>query len=192
MRKIVASEFITLDGVVEAPGPGDNTLPDKKGWVMPYTNDEVGGFIVSQMDASDAMLLGRRTYQDFAAFWPQAPADDPFGGRMNNQTKYVVSNTLDKAEWTNTTLINGDIPAELTNLKQQPGKDIAVTGSPGLVRSLLQYNLLDELILLLCPVVLGVGKRLFYESSETKVLELVDSKTISSGMIILTYRPASK
>jgi dihydrofolate reductase len=192
MRKIMAAEFITLDGVVEAPGSGDTTLPNKKGWSEPFMSEEIGMTIMGQMDASDAMLLGRKTYQDFAIFWPNVPEGDPFGDRMNNQTKYVVSTTLQKADWKNSTLINGDIPAEITKLKQQPGKNISVTGSPSLVRSLLQYDLLDELQLLLCPVVLGVGKRLFQEGNDTKVLKLVNSKTFSSGAVILNYRPASK
>lgn len=192
MRKIFAAEFITLDGVVEAPGSGDTTLPDKRGWSEPFMTEEIGMTIMSQMDASDAMLLGRKTYQDFAAFWPSVPDEDPFGNRMNNQAKFVVSTTLDKAEWKNSTLIKGDIPAEISRLKQQPGQNISITGSPTLVRSLLQYDLLDELQLLLCPVVLGVGKRLFQEGNDTRILKLVDSKTFSSGAVLLTYQPASK
>jgi dihydrofolate reductase len=192
MRKIVAAEFITLDGVVEAPGSGDTTLPDKKGWSMPYTDEAVVNVIFGQMDASDAMLLGRTTYEGFATFWSAMPEDNPIAQRMNNQNKYVVSTTLDKADWTNSTLIKGDVAAELTKLKQQPGKNISITGSPTLVRSLLQIDLLDELQLLLCPVVLGVGKRLFQEGNDTKLLKLVDSKTFSSGMVLLTYQPASK
>jgi len=109
MRKIVASLFITLDGVVEAPGTGDTTLPEKRGWSMPFMNDDVGQVIGAGMANTDAMLLGRRTYQGFAAFWPNVPADDPFGQIMNNQTKYVVSTTLDKAEWKNSHLIKAGL-----------------------------------------------------------------------------------
>jgi dihydrofolate reductase len=145
MRKIRAAEFITLDGVVEAPGSGDTTLPDKKGWSMPYMTEEIGMTIMSQMDASDAMLLGRTTYESFAAFWSAMPEDNPIAQRMNNQNKYVVSTTLEKADWKNSTLINGDIPAEIAKMKGQSGKNISITGSPTLVRSLLQYDLLDEL-----------------------------------------------
>src|SRR5688572_17026754 len=124
MRKINAALFITLDGVVEAPGSGDTTLPEKRGWSMPFMSEEVGQVIMGSMGNSDAMLLGRRTYQDFAAYWSNVPADDPFGQFMTNQTKYVVSTTLDKAEWNNSHLIRGDVAAELNKLKQQPGKDI--------------------------------------------------------------------
>ena len=109
MRKLTSGIFITLDGVVEAPGPGDTTLPDKRGWSMPFTDDEVGGFIMGGMASSDAMLLGRKTYQDFAAFWSAQPEDDFVAGQMNNQNKFVVSTTLDKVDWKNSTLLKGDL-----------------------------------------------------------------------------------
>src|SRR5690349_16427908 len=125
MRKLNAALFITLDGVVEAPGPGDTTLPEKRGWSMPFTDDEVGQVIGAGMANSDAMLLGRKTYEAFADFWPKVPADDPFGQFMNNQTKYVVSATLDKATWKNSHLIKGNVTTELNKLKQRPGKDIS-------------------------------------------------------------------
>jgi dihydrofolate reductase len=189
MRKIIAAEFITLDGVVEAPGSGDTTLPDKRGWSMPYTNDEVIQVIFGQMDASDAMLLGRTTYEGFATFWSAMPADNPIAQRMNNQNKYVVSTTLQKADWTNSTLIKGDVAAELTKLKQQPGKNIAITGSGTLVFSLLQMGLVDELQLMVCPVILGVGKRLFQEGFDTQTLKLINAQSFSSGMVLLTYHP---
>jgi dihydrofolate reductase len=192
MRQIIAGLFITLDGVVEAPGEGDTTLPDKRGWSMPFMNEEVGMSIVSQMDANDAMLLGRTTYEAFAAFWPNVPEDDFFGQRMNNGKKYVVSNTLDNATWKNSTLIKGNLVEEITRLKQQPGKDIGMTGSGTLVASLLEHDLLDQLNLLLCPVVLGVGKRLFEAGSPTKTLKLVEAKSFKTGMVSLTYQPERK
>jgi dihydrofolate reductase len=190
MRKIIASNFITLDGVVEAPGSGDTTLIDKRGWSEPFMNHEVGGVIMGGMAASDTMLLGRRTYQDFAAFWPNMPSDDPIAQQMNGVAKVVVSNTLDKAEWNNTRLINANVAEELAKLKQQPGKNISVVGSGTLIRSLIQYGLLDELQLMLCPVVLGVGKRLFTEGVDTKTLKLVNSQAFSTGMVFLAYAPA--
>src|SRR4051794_3218641 len=180
MRKVVAGLFISLDGVVESP----------EKWHFPYFNDEMGEDVGSQMAASDVMLLGRVTYQEFAAFWPSASADDPMGARMNNTPKYVVSTTLDKAEWKNSTLINGNVAEEITELKQQPGKDIDVTGSATLVRWLLQNDLLDELQLLVHPVVVGGGKRLFTDGGTLKKLKLVDSKTFSTGVLSLTYQPA--
>ncbi len=189
MRKINGALFITLDGVVEAPGPGDTTLPEKRGWSMPFMSDEVGQMIGAAMATSDAMLLGRKTYQDFAAFWPNVPEDDPFGGMMNNQTKYVVSTTLDKAAWKNSHLIKGNIAEELNKLKQQPGQDINIVGSGTLVRSLLKADLVNELQLMLCPVVLGVGKRLFDGADFTKSMKVLEAKSFSSGMIYLRLQP---
>ncbi len=189
MRKINAALFITLDGVVEAPGPDDSTLPDKRGWSMPYMSDEVGQVIGAGMATSDAMLLGRRTYENFAAFWPNVPADDPFGQVMNNQTKYVVSTSLAKAEWKNSHLINGDVAAELTKLKQQPGKDINIVGSGTLARSLIEADLVDELQLMLCPVVLGVGNRLFADADYTKSMKVLEARAFDSGMIYLRFQP---
>jgi dihydrofolate reductase len=189
MRKINAALFITLDGVVEAPGTGDTTLPEKRGWSMPFTSDEVGQVIGAGMATSDAMLLGRKTYQNFAAFWPTVPEDDPFGGMMNNQTKYVVSTTLNKAEWKNSHLIKGNVTEELKKLKQQPGKDINTVGSGTLVRSLLKADLVDELQLLLCPIVLGVGKRLFDSADFTKSMKVLEARSFDSGMIYLRLQP---
>ncbi|MEV1246253.1 dihydrofolate reductase family protein [Nonomuraea sp. NPDC050022] len=178
MRKIVAGLFISLDGVVESP----------EKWHFPYFNDEMGEIVGSQMEQADVMLLGRRTYQEFAAHWPQQdPADNPFADRMNNTPKYVVTNTLDTAEWQNTTIIKGDVVAGLTKLKERPGKDIGITGSAALVRSLLADGLLDELRLLVHPIVVGSGKRLFEEGTGQIPLQLADSRTLSTGVLSLTY-----
>jgi dihydrofolate reductase len=192
MRKLNAALFITLDGVVEAPGASDTTLPEKRGWSMPYMNDDVGQVIGASMATSDAMLLGRRTYQDFAAFWPKVPADDPFGQFMNNQTKYVVSTTLNKAEWKNSHLIKGDVAAELNKMKQQPGQDINIVGSGTLTRSLIEADLVDELQLMLCPVVLGVGKRLFDGHPVTTAMKVLEARAFDSGMIYLRLQPEKK
>ncbi len=180
MRKIVAGLFITLDGVVESP----------QNWQMSYFNDEMGAAVGGLMAAADTMLLGRVTYQEFASFWPGAPADDPFTAQMNDTPKYVVSTTLDTVEWKNSTLINGNIAEEITKLKQQPGKNIGITGSATLVRSLLRDNLLDELVLMVHPIVVGSGKRLFEDMGEQVMLTLVDSQTFSTGVLSLTYTPA--
>lgn len=192
MRKIISGLFMTLDGVVEAPGSGDTTLPDKRGWSEPYMNDEVGMSILGAMQKADALLLGRKTYQDFANLWPSVLDDDPFGKIMNSIPKYVVSTTLEKPQWNNSKLINGNVMDEISRLKQQPGQDINMTGSGTLVQWLLQHDLLDELQLLVCPVVLGIGKRLFNEGVETKALKLVDAKPFDSGMVRLTYQPDRK
>ena len=192
MRKLTAGIFITLDSVYEAPGADDTTLAGKRGWSMPYTDEEVGGFIMNGMASSDAMLLGRNTYQNFAAYWGPLGDDNPIASAMNNQKKYVVSTTLDKVDWKNATLLKGDPVQAIIQLKQQPGKDISIVGSGTLVQSLLQLELIDELSLLICPVILGVGKRLFKEGVETKLLKPIGSKTYGSGMTILTLQPDKK
>jgi dihydrofolate reductase len=182
VRKIVAGLFISLDNVYEAP--------DK--WHFPYFNDEMGAAVDEQMSASDTMLLGRVTYQEFAGYWPQQTSQDiDIADYMNNTPKIVVSNTLDSVdEWQNSTLLKGNVAEELTKLKQQPGKNIGMTGSGTLVRSLLRDGLLDELRLLVHPIVVGSGKRLFEGGIGQTPLKLVDSKTFSTGVLSLTYQPA--
>jgi dihydrofolate reductase len=184
LRKIVSGLFISLDGVYEAPDQ----------WHFPYFNDEMGAAVQSQMDAADAMLLGRVTYQEFAGYWPHQTDDVELGEYMNNIPKYVVSTTLDNVDdWQKSTLINGNnVAEELIRLKQQPGKNIGITGSGTLVRSLLRDNLLDELHLLVHPIVVGKGKRLFTDEAEPKGLKLVDSKTFSTGVLSLTYQPEAQ
>ena len=182
MRKVVASELVSLDGVMESP----------EVWAFSYSNDEMAEANASGMADSDAMLLGRVTYQEFASYWPyQNSADQPFTHYLNNTPKFVVSTTLkEPLEWQNSTLIKGDVAEEVSRLKRQPGKDIGIVGSGTLVRSLLADGLLEELTLMVHPVVLGSGKRLFEEGGDQKALELVDSKTFSTGVLYLTYRPA--
>jgi dihydrofolate reductase len=182
MRKVIVVEFVSLDGVMESP----------EKWHFPYFNDEMGEAIGAAMAAADAMLLGRVTYQEFAAYWPGVSSEDqPFADHMNNTPKYVVSTTLEEPlEWQNSALIKGNLPEEISKLKQQPGKNIAITGSATLVQSLVQDDLLDELGLMVHPVVLGSGKRLFEQGGgDPKALTLVDSKTFSTGVVYLTYQP---
>ena len=180
MRKIVAGLFVSLDGVIEAP----------EQWHFPYFNDEMGAAVAAQMAAADTMLLGRRTYQEFAAYWQHQGSDVPGADQMNNTPKLVVSTTLDRVEWQNSTLIKGNVVEELTRLKQQPGKNIGITGSATLVRSLLRDKLLDELQLLVHPIVVGSGKRLFEDMGERVALKLVAAQTFSTGVLALTYEPA--
>lgn len=170
MRKIVAGLFLTLDGVMEAP----------EQWQFPSFNDEMREAVGEKMATADTMLLARRTYEEFAAFWPNQTSEVPFADEMNNTPKYVVSNTLGTVAW------------QVTELKQQPGKNINITGSATLVRSLLGHGLLDELDLLVCPVVVGKGRRLFEDGGEQLGLKLVDSKTLSTGVLSLTYAPAGR
>jgi len=182
VRKVVAWELVSLDGVMQSP----------EEWAFSYSNDEMAEANASGMAASDAMLFGRVTYEEFAAFWPyQNSADPPFTDYLNSVPKFVVSTTLEEPlEWQNSTLIKGNVAEEIRELKRQPGKDITILGSGTLVRSLLQDDLLDELGLMVHPVVLGSGKRLFEEGGDQKSLELVDSKTFGTGVLYLTYRPA--
>jgi dihydrofolate reductase len=182
MRKVVASEFVSLDGVVEAP----------EQWHFPYFNDQMGDAIEAAMVASDAMLMGRVLYEEWAAFWPnQDPDENPVAARMNGVRKYVVSTTLEEPlQWQNSTLIGDDVAEMISRLKEQPGKDISISGSPTLVRSLLEDGLLDELRLMLHPIIVGSGKRLFEDGRDQKALQLVDSKTFSTGVLYLTYQPA--
>ena len=179
MRKIVSGLFISLEGVVEAPDQ----------WHFPYFNDEMGAAVGELVAGADAMLLGRRTFEEFAAFWP-SQGDEDFGGFINNVRKYVVSNTLTDPDWNNSTVISGDVTEQLRELKAQPGQNINITGSGTLVAWLLQNRLLDELHLLVHPIAVGTGKRLFVDGAPTIPLQLADSQTFSTGVLHLTYIPA--
>jgi dihydrofolate reductase len=176
MRKVVVTEFLSLDGVMEEPA-----------WTAPYWNDEIAKFKGDEQDTSDVLLLGRMTYQGFAAAWTKS--EDEGADYMNNVPKYVVSTTLDRLEWNNSTLIKDNIVEEITKLKQQQGQDILVYGSATLVHTLIQNDLVDRYRLLLYPVVLGKGKRLFKDST-TLTLKLLESKFLSSGVLALVYEPA--
>ena len=180
MSKLVASFFVSLDGVVEAP----------ETWNSPYFNEEMGAAIGQSIASTEAFLLGRRTYEDWAAFWPQQdPADNPMAGAINGLPKYVVSRTLDELGWESATLLQGDLREEVSKLKARAEKDIAVSGSGTLVRSLIQVGLVDELRLMVHPVLLGSGRRLFEDGEAAAPLELVASETFDTGVINLTYRP---
>ena len=181
MRKVIAWELVSLDGVMESP----------EEWAFSYSNDEIEEANAAGMAASDAMLLGRVTYQEFASYWPyQNSADQPYTDYLNNTPKFVVSTTLEEPlEWQNSTLIRGNVAEEIAKLKQQPGKNIGIVGSATLVRSLLRDGLLDELGLMVHPLVVGSGKHLFEEGGDQKALELFDSKTFSTGVLYLTYQP---
>ena len=183
MRKVIAVEFLSLDGVMESP----------EEWAFSYSNDEMEEANAAGMAASDALLLGRVTYERLAAFWPNQPGGTPMVDYINSVPKFVVSTTLEEPlEWNNSTLIKGNVVEEITKLKRQPGKDMGIVGSGALVRSLLRDGLLDELRLMVHPLVLGGGKRLFEDGGDQKALKLVDSKTFSTGVLHLTYQPAGK
>jgi len=181
MRKLVAGLFISLDGVVEAP--------DR--WQSPYFNDELMAGISAGVAQADTILLGRRTYLQFAQMWPAMGSDSPMAEFMNRTPKHVASRSLaPPLDWANSHLITGDLAEALGKLKEQPGRNIQVPGSPRLVRSLLRDGLLDELTLSLHPLVVGSGMRLFDDLTEHIRLDLVDSTTLSTGVVGLTYRPA--
>jgi dihydrofolate reductase len=184
MRKIVAGLAISLDGVVESPS--------QSGWML--FNDEMWEVIGAGIAQSDAILLGRRTYLEFAALWPTLGSDVPMADYMNHTPKYIVSSTLhpqDTLAWANSRLITGDLTDALAKLKGQPGKNIQIPGSPRLVRSLLRDGLLDELALMVHPIVLGSGMRLFDEMTHQVRLKLVESRTLSTGVLSVMYQPAS-
>jgi dihydrofolate reductase len=176
-RKVIATFFVSLDGVVDAP----------QDWHFPYFNDEMTAEIGAAMGSSDAMLVGRVTYQEWAGFWPDA--DNEMAEYMNNTPKYVASTTLDEVEWSNSHLLKGDVPTAVAALKEQPGKDIVMSGSATLARSLLREGLVDELRLMIHPVVVGEGARLFPDGDK-HAFELVDSKTLGTGVVYATYKPA--
>jgi dihydrofolate reductase len=180
MRKLVVSEFVSLDGVMEDPM-----------WTFQFGSEEQDKFKFAELKASDALLLGRVTYEGFAAAWPNMIEETgEYGEWMNGYPKHVVSATLEEVNWNNSSLIKGNIAEEVSRLKQQPGKDILVFGSCSLAQTLMELDLIDEYRLMVYPVVLGSGKRLFGEGSDKKVLRLTDTKTFSSGVVVHTYQPA--
>jgi dihydrofolate reductase len=184
VRKVVAVELVSVDGVMESP----------ERWAFTYSNDEMEETNAAGMAASDALLMGHVTYEGMSAYWPNQPGGTPMVDYINSVPKFVVSTTLEKPlEWNNSTLIDGnEFAEEIAELKRQSGKDITILGSAALVRSLLREGLLDELRLMVHPIVLGGGKRLFDGGGDRKPLELVDSRTFKTGVLFLTYRLASE
>ena len=179
MGKIVSNFFIALDGVVESP--------DK--WHFPYFNDEMGAVISRGVETSDAFLMGRKLYEEWSSYWPNQSDDVPFASFINNIPKYVVSNSLDKATWNNTTVVSGDVAAQLRDIKARTTGDIGISGSATLVRWLLTNNLVDELALLVHPIAVGHGQRLF-EDTPTIPLRLLGQETLKTGVLHLRYAPA--
>jgi dihydrofolate reductase len=188
MGKIVATEFISLDGVVEDPGGAEGF--EHGGWTFEIERGAEGDqFKLDELNEADAQLLGRVTYEGFAKAWPSMEDEAGFAEKMNSMPKYVVSSTLESADWTNSTVLDGDLATDIRHLKQEIDGTILVAGSITLVQALLDHDLLDELRLMLFPVVLGSGKRLF-AASDKKPLQLTDARTVGAGVQILTYVPA--
>lgn len=177
--RLVATEYLTLDGVFEEPGH----------WSHPFFDEEAGQFKFAELRASDAQLLGRKTYEGFAKAWPSMPDTGQFGEKMNSMPKYVVSSTLDKLEWTGSVLIKGDVAEEVRKLKAQPGNDLLLAGSGQLFNALMKENLIDLYRFMVHPLALGKGRRLFTDDVKRN-LELTDSRRFSKGIVVLEYVPA--
>lgn len=195
MRKIIVAEFVSLDGVMQAPGGAEEDTDGgfaHGGWTMPYWHDDMGAALLEEISQADTLLLGRKTWQGHAGAFEPAPADDPFASLLNNKRKYVVSTTLESADaWRNSTIISEDVANEIRKLKEQPGKAIYVDGSSVLVHTLIQSDLVDEYHLLVFPIVLGSGKKVFPDGF-TSGLKLMESKPFPSGVILLRYQPDRK
>jgi len=188
MGRLVVSEFITLDGVVEAPG-GEFHPDGKTAWVVPYFTEETGAFKLNELHDTDALLLGRATYEQFAKAWPTAADEQGFADRMNSLPKYVASTSLDEPlEW-NSTLIKGDISEVVAELKGEYERDILIAGSAGLVHTLIPLGVIDEYRLMTFPVVLGSGKRLFRDGIPSLPLRLVHTAAFKSGVVVHSYEP---
>ena len=188
MGRIVVTEYISVDGVVEAPSGTEDF--DRVGWTDDFSRGPEGDkFKVEETMASDALLLGRGTYDGFAPVWPHVEGE--FGDKFNTMPKYVVSSTLENPQWNNTTVLRGDVVDEVRKLKRQYQRDIVVHGSPQLARTLIEHDLVDALHLMVYPVIVGAGKRLFTETTAKKNLRLVETKTFNDGITVLIYQPAT-
>ena len=195
MRKLVVGTFLSLDGVMQAPGGPDEDPSDgftHGGWSVTYWDDAMGQIISEWAEQWDGLLLGRKTYEIFAAHWPHVTDDNPVASKLNSVRKYVASTTLTSVEWNNSTLIDGDLAEEITKLKDQPGGEIQVQGSWQLIQTLIKHDLVDEYRLWIFPVLLGSGKRLFGDGTMPTGLRLVDTKTSSTGVVIHSYERAGK
>jgi dihydrofolate reductase len=196
MSKLVVGTFLSLDGVMQGPGGPDEDREggfEHGGWSAGYWDDVMGPIIDEWTNQADGLLLGRKTYEIFAAHWPRVSGeDDPIAAKLNSVPKYVVSRTLDTVEWNNSTLLQGDIAEEVGKLKDQPGTEIQVTGSGQLIQTLMKHDLVDKYRLWVFPVLLGSGKRLFADGTIPTALRLVDSATFGTGTVLLTYQRAGK
>jgi len=195
MSKITAFENVTLDGVMQAPAYKDEDRRggfEHGGWATPYFDSIMAEVASAGAATQTALLLGRRTYVDFAAVWPNMPDDNPFTKVINNAQKYVVSETLDEPlTWNNSTLLKGDAADTVAKLKKQSGTDLVILGSGALIQSLMEHNLIDEFRLLIHPLVLGSGRHLFTNGGSFGKLRLIDTKTSTTGVLIATYQPTS-
>jgi dihydrofolate reductase len=192
MRKVVVTNHMTLDGVMQSPSGPEEDARDgfaHGGWAAPNVDDVLIGKMGEGMGSSDTLLFGRRTYEHFAGYWPHQTDGNPYTEALNRRTKYVASSTLSEPlPWENSILLSGDVPAAVAALKKQQGKDVVILGSGQLIGSLMAHNLIDEFLLMIHPVVLGSGRRLFPDGGPPAAFELVDSTPTTTGVIIATYR----
>jgi dihydrofolate reductase len=192
--RLILTMFLTLDGVQQAPGgPGEDPSGgfDHEGWLVPYADGDMGEAMVGWINEADAFLLGRRTYEIFAAHWPRVTdPNDPIAAQLNSRPKHVASRTLKEVSWSNSTLIEGDLVERVRQLKEQPGRELQVHGSGVLAQTLLEHDLVDEFRLLTFPVLLGKGRRLFAAGTKPLALRLLDSKTTSTGVTLDVYESA--
>ena len=194
MKKIVVGTFLTLDGVMQAPGDSKEDTEagfTRGGWQMPYFDADSGRIMDESMAATDALLLGRKTYEIFAAYWPHN-ADQPGAEPLNKATKHVASTTLKELEWENSQLIEGDVPDGIRTLKEQDGPELQIHGSSNLIQTLLANDLIDEFRVLIFPLVLGTGKRLFDGGTVPAGLEVTSSEVSSTGVVMATYRTGAE
>lgn len=195
MSKISAFTYLTLDGVMQGPGRPDEDRRDGfeyGGWAPPYQDEVMGTASAEGMAETEALLFGRRTYEDFYGFWPNQTEPNPFTDVLNTMRKYVVSNSLEEPlPWSNSTLLKGDAAESVASLREQPGGDIVILGSGELVRSLMRHSLIDQYTLLIHPLSLGVGRRLFPDDASAANFKLIDTLTTTTGVIMATYQPVN-
>ncbi|KAB2352509.1 dihydrofolate reductase family protein [Actinomadura rudentiformis] len=193
MRNLMVTMFVSLDGVLQAPGGPEDQWGnpfEHSGWGVPYFDEALIQRMHDLTSRADALLLGRRTYEIFSSTWPLAGAGDPIGAKLNGMRKYVASRTLDSVSWQNSTLLTGDVPQAVAKLKQEEGGEIQVHGSGGLIQTLLAHDLVDEFHVVVFPVLVGSGQRLFAEGTAPAALKLVDATTTDTGVVICRYERA--
>jgi dihydrofolate reductase len=194
--RLTVTTFVSVDGVYQGPGGPDEDRSDgfdRGGWLVPHFDEATGGFMDEVFRKADAFLLGRRTYEIFAAYWPNVTdPQDPVATRLNTLPKYVASSTLRSSAWQGTTILSDDVPGAVARLKEAPGRELQVHGSGRLVRTLLEHDLVDELRLVVFPVIVGAGRRLFPDAGVATGLRLVETRTSGSGAAIHVYQPTGR